>query len=84
MEVLHERLFLWVVERINSELNETAHHFIGILDIAGFEIFKKNSFEQICINFTNERLQQFFNNHMFTLEQEEYAREELRGKRRCC
>jgi myosin heavy subunit len=74
---LFGRNFLWFVKRINDELNETKHHFIGILDIAGFEIFEKNSFEQICINFTNERLQQFFNNHMFTLEQEEYAREEI-------
>jgi myosin heavy subunit len=80
-KALYGRLFLWVVSKINDTLKvKPKHNFIGILDIAGFEIFVKNSFEQMCINFTNERLQQFFNNHMFNLEQEEYKREKIEWK----
>ncbi|XP_063157319.1 myosin-10-like isoform X2 [Candoia aspera] len=74
----YERLFRWLVHRINRALDRTKRQgasFIGILDIAGFEIFQLNSFEQLCINYTNEKLQQLFNHTMFVLEQEEYQRE---------
>ncbi|OWA54357.1 Myosin heavy chain, muscle [Hypsibius exemplaris] len=76
-KALFNRLFLWLVIRVNVTLETKAKRqfFIGVLDIAGFEIFDSNGFEQICINFTNEKLQQFFNHHMFVLEQEEYKRE---------
>uniref|UniRef100_A0A6B2KW48 Myosin motor domain-containing protein n=1 Tax=Arcella intermedia TaxID=1963864 RepID=A0A6B2KW48_9EUKA len=78
--LLYETLFLWLVERINESIatkEGNAKHFIGILDIYGFESFKVNSFEQFCINYANEKLQQQFNQHMFKLEQEEYQKEEI-------
>ncbi|XP_060628347.2 myosin-7B [Anolis sagrei] len=73
----YDRMFKWLVIRINKTLDTklARQFFIGVLDIAGFEIFEYNSFEQLCINFTNEKLQQFFNHHMFVLEQEEYKKE---------
>ncbi|XP_074464081.1 myosin heavy chain, skeletal muscle, adult-like [Larus michahellis] len=76
-KAVYERMFLWMVVRINQQLDtkQPRQYFIGVLDIAGFEIFDFNSFEQLCINFTNEKLQQFFNHHMFVLEQEEYKKE---------
>ncbi|XP_063312181.1 myosin-4-like [Pelobates fuscus] len=74
---VYEKMFLWMVIRINQQLDtkQPRQHYIGVLDIAGFEIFDFNSLEQLCINFTNEKLQQFFNHHMFVLEQEEYKKE---------
>ncbi|XP_070153023.1 myosin heavy chain, muscle isoform X4 [Polyergus mexicanus] len=76
-KAMFDRLFKWLVKKCNETLDtkQKRQHFIGVLDIAGFEIFDFNSFEQLCINFTNEKLQQFFNHHMFILEQEEYKRE---------
>ena len=75
---LYERTFKFIVDKCNDTLVDPAMkrvQYIGVLDIAGFEIFDYNGFEQICINFCNEKLQQFFNHHMFVLEQEEYMRE---------
>ncbi|XP_039445239.1 myosin heavy chain, muscle isoform X25 [Culex pipiens pallens] len=74
---IFDRLFKWLVKKCNETLDtkQKRAQFIGVLDIAGFEIFDYNGFEQLCINFTNEKLQQFFNHHMFVLEQEEYQRE---------
>lgn len=76
---LYEKLFEYIVNQINKSLEHGSmtEYFIGLLDIAGFEIFKDNSFEQLCINYTNEKLQQFFNHHMFVLEQNEYQKEDI-------
>merc|ERR1711936_34659 len=75
---IYELVFRFIVEKCNDTLIDPTMkkvQYIGCLDIAGFEIFDYNGFEQICINFCNEKLQQFFNQHMFVLEQEEYVRE---------
>jgi len=71
---LYARLFDWIVAIVNDSLDtpNPRKTFIGVLDIAGFEIFELNTLEQLLINYTNERLQQFFNHHMFVQEQEEY------------
>ncbi|KAM7387492.1 hypothetical protein PAMA_009893 [Pampus argenteus] len=77
-KAMYDRLFRWILARVNKTLDKSkkqSSSFLGILDIAGFEIFEDNSFEQLCINYTNERLQQLFNHTMFVLEQEEYKRE---------
>ncbi|OZC08600.1 hypothetical protein X798_04403 [Onchocerca flexuosa] len=95
-KAIYSRMFRWIIDRCNKTLDqnkESRKYFIGVLDIAGFEIFDVqafsfkeadklhneylNSFEQLWINFVNERLQQFFNHHMFVLEQEEYKRENI-------
>merc|ERR1711889_31922 len=75
---IFDRIFKWLIEKCNDTLIDATlkkANFCAVLDIAGFEIFEYNGFEQISINFCNEKLQQFFNHHMFVLEQEEYVRE---------
>ncbi|KAH6658374.1 myosin-2 [Truncatella angustata] len=79
---IYSSMFDWLVEVINhslatDEVLNRVTSFIGVLDIYGFEHFAKNSFEQFCINYANEKLQQEFNQHVFKLEQEEYIREQI-------
>ncbi|KAL1998359.1 hypothetical protein VTN02DRAFT_6349 [Thermoascus thermophilus] len=79
---IYSSLFDWLVDKINrslatEEVLSRVRSFIGVLDIYGFEHFAKNSFEQFCINYANEKLQQEFNQHVFKLEQEEYVREQI-------
>ncbi|KAF7011587.1 hypothetical protein CFC21_025868 [Triticum aestivum] len=76
---IYSRLFDWLVNRINASIGQdpNSDKLIGVLDIYGFESFKTNSFEQLCINFTNEKLQQHFNQNVFKMEQEEYTREQI-------
>ncbi|KDP33878.1 hypothetical protein JCGZ_07449 [Jatropha curcas] len=78
-KTVYSRLFDWLVDKINSSIGQdpNSKQLIGVLDIYGFESFKFNSFEQFCINFTNEKLQQHFNQHVFKMEQEEYTKEEI-------
>merc|ERR1712240_863149 len=75
---IFDRVFKWLIEKCNDTLIDHSlkkANFCAVLDIAGFEIFEYNGFEQISINFVNEKLQQFFNHHMFVVEQEEYVKE---------
>uniref|UniRef100_A0A8C2AZM0 non-specific serine/threonine protein kinase n=1 Tax=Cyprinus carpio TaxID=7962 RepID=A0A8C2AZM0_CYPCA len=81
-KALYGRLFSWIVNRINSllkldSLSEDKGLNIGILDIFGFENFKRNSFEQLCINIANEQIQFYFNQHIFAWEQDEYLNEDV-------
>ncbi|XP_030723769.1 unconventional myosin-Vb isoform X1 [Globicephala melas] len=76
---IYAQLFGWIVGHVNKALHTSLkqHSFIGVLDIYGFETFDVNSFEQFCINYANEKLQQQFNLHVFKLEQEEYMKEQI-------
>lgn len=79
-KAIYYNLFDWIVERVNQSLKarQPTTNSIGILDIYGFEIFEKNSFEQLCINYVNEKLQQIFIQLTLKAEQEEYAREQIK------
>merc|ERR1719266_1809079 len=75
---IFDRIFKWLIIKCNDTLIDPTMkkaNFCAVLDIAGFEIFEYNGFEQISINFVNEKLQQFFNHHMFVVDQEEYVKE---------
>ena len=75
---IYDRIFKWLIIKCNDTLIDASMkkaNFTAVLDIAGFEIFEYNGFEQISINFVNEKLQQFFNHHMFVVEQQEYVNE---------
>jgi myosin-5 len=82
-KAIYVRLFGWLIEQLNAAmaagatvpLDENSERFVGLLDIFGFENFAFNSFEQLCINFTNEKLQNHFMDALVKLRQEEYARE---------
>jgi myosin heavy subunit len=81
-KIVYARMFNWIIEKVNKAISGNSkskqkQNFIGLLDIFGFEIFEHNCFEQLCINYANEKLQQHFNNYMFQNEQHEYLREGL-------
>ena len=84
IKTAYGKLFNWIVAKVNASINNQMEsnfdlsestNSIGLLDIFGFEVFERNSFEQLCINYANEKLQQQFNVHMFTLEMQEYKQE---------
>ncbi|XP_029309255.1 LOW QUALITY PROTEIN: unconventional myosin-VIIb-like [Cottoperca gobio] len=84
VKAIYNKLFIWIVGKINSviykkltKIPKSSFLSIGLLDIFGFENFQTNSFEQLCINFANEKLQQFFVGHIFKLEQKEYLKEDI-------
>jgi myosin heavy subunit len=80
----YSRMFDWLVSRVNDGLavsSTDARNFIGVLDIYGFEFFEVNSFEQLCINYANEKLQQHFNRQIFKQEQEIYLKEAIKVRR---
>ena len=77
-KVLYGRVFDWLVAAVNAKLScqqSSVSHVIGMLDIFGFEIFELNSFEQLCINYANEKLQNLFNHHVFVTEHDMYTSE---------
>lgn len=78
-KTMYSRLFDWLVDKINKSIGQDrdSKAQIGVLDIYGFESFQNNSFEQFCINFANEKLQQHFNQHVFKMEQDDYSKEEI-------
>lgn len=78
-KTMYSRLFDWLVDKINKSIgqDQDSKAQIGVLDIYGFESFQNNSFEQFCINFANEKLQQHFNQHVFKMEQDDYSKEEI-------
>lgn len=83
VKAIYGRLFIYIVEKVNQAIYQpkaSAETSIGVLDIFGFENFNVNSFEQLCINYANESLQQFFVQHIFKMEQEYYTKEGINWK----